>query len=67
MELNVWTGCIVMHRTGLKTKQIHTQKSWQKTKGIFLGIWIERLLRSEASMNKKNLVIILVSGASAML
>ena len=44
MEFSVWTGCIVMQRTGLKTKQNHTQKLWRKTKGIFLGTWIENVV-----------------------
>ena len=45
MELKVWTGCIVLHRTSLKTKQNHTQKLWRKTKGIFLGTWSEKVVK----------------------
>ena len=67
MELKVWTGCIVMHRTSLKTKQNHTQKLWRKTKVSSWEHESKRLFRSEASMNRTNLTIILVSGASAML
>ena len=44
MELKVWTGCIVKHRTSLKNKQNHTQKLWRKTKGMFFGTWIEEVV-----------------------
>ena len=51
--LSVWTGGKVLLKKKSKTKNIHKQKVWRKTKSIFLEKWIQKV-NLKKNDNKKD-------------
>ena len=53
IEFKIWPGCVGVQKLRSKTKRNQIQDGIRRTKGIFLELWIEKVVLKDNGYNKE--------------